>query len=853
MDALQFGRWLSERRRLHGWTSQRALTDAANAHPEARAAGISEAFLARLEAGLLAHPFRGSVRTRVLALAWLFCATPRQAQAYLRAAELTDLSSEENEQVERLLTHLAAAQHPGPLVLPVRPQAVIGRDAELRALIEWISSAASGFGVMTGMPGLGKSALAAEALHQIAANPHQHLRLFPDGIVTLTATGRRGIAGLLSLLRDVATLFRPDSPPIHTGELVAAGAGDDGESDASSSLSQAALTQAINDVRALLAQKRVLIFLDDVEPDIPWRQLVEALVSENATAQRGAASPGRVVLVTSRYVPNPPLMAYHLPLAPLTPEASITYLEMVMGRALSPEEREYARQIGAYVGHVPLAIETAASAARLQGLPLPLLATHLAHAPFDALLDGESELHTRLAHAVNALSPEARQRLALLSWLGTHPFGLEAATALERAYSDPGEPVRAVQTINAEGGALAGVNLARVDTADIAASSPFDSSQARATGLLGTLVRHSLVVPVTPVAVAGQGERPESDADQDTRFRLPPLVRAYAAEAAAQVEPSLRLRAGRGIVDYALAYLDQHGADMAAREREHALLLAATYQAWQLRQHSAVLRLVGDVAPMALRVYGGPESERIVGWGLRASQELHDALYEAKFLNRLGVVQYYQGFIANARRSWEAALEHATTADLAMVRNYVLMNLSILGNQFGEPAAAWRYADQNVRQSMDAESPCMLAMALMTRATAARMQGKLDAAYADASAAAALLGQPATDPELEQNPLFLEIWIEIARTQRDFTQSQHYFERLIPVIRKMHDPYTVSDMLLEQGESAYQLGAYPEALALGQQGRAEALTVHADFLRKRGDILLQHVHEAMRTRARAVS
>ena len=65
MDALQFGRWFSERRRRCGWGSQRALVETLHQHPLLCECGISEDFLARLEAGQLAHPFRGNVRWRV--------------------------------------------------------------------------------------------------------------------------------------------------------------------------------------------------------------------------------------------------------------------------------------------------------------------------------------------------------------------------------------------------------------------------------------------------------------------------------------------------------------------------------------------------------------------------------------------------------------------------------------------------------------------------------------------------------------------------------------------------------------------------------------------------------------------
>src|SRR6266704_5964392 len=102
MDAVQFGRWISERRRAGGRGSQRALAESVRRQPLISKYRITEDFLARLEAGHLVHPFRGSVRRRVLALTWLLCKTPRDVRSYLRAAELTELSTEEAQQQDRL-------------------------------------------------------------------------------------------------------------------------------------------------------------------------------------------------------------------------------------------------------------------------------------------------------------------------------------------------------------------------------------------------------------------------------------------------------------------------------------------------------------------------------------------------------------------------------------------------------------------------------------------------------------------------------------------------------------------------------------------------------------------------------
>src|SRR5215468_7936405 len=118
MDALRFGRWISDRRRRYGWGSQRALVEAARREPHLSEYGISEDFLSRLEAGQLVQPFRGNVRQRVLVLGELLCHTPRELNGYLHAANLTKLSSDESDYVNRLRERLATERLDPVFLMP---------------------------------------------------------------------------------------------------------------------------------------------------------------------------------------------------------------------------------------------------------------------------------------------------------------------------------------------------------------------------------------------------------------------------------------------------------------------------------------------------------------------------------------------------------------------------------------------------------------------------------------------------------------------------------------------------------------------------------------------------------------
>ena len=465
MDAVQFGRWVSERRRALGWNSQRALVDAVHAAnatdvthnaPDTRTTTIiSEDFLARLEAGHLAHPFRGTVRQRVLALAEFLCKNPQDVRSYLRAAEISELSAEETQQIQSLKDALTPPSTPLLLFLPPRPSRFVGRSAELRELSQILSSAKADVYAITGMPGIGKSTLAYEVVHQLAANERERKRLFPDGIVMFTCTGRRGVEGLISLLHEISDLFQSVARPgnrklaaqVHTRSAGSISR----ETGLRGMMPQRAvrfyernelqvytynseLVQAIHRVRAVLLQRRVLLLLDDLDAEFPLREALNVLVAHTVS---GAISSGnenlnerRVVIFTSRCIPPPALVTHHMHLAPLEPEAAYDLLAQLVGQSLVEEERVLVEQICAAVGYLPRAIEVAADAIRTRRIPLPLLAERVSHYPLDTLLDGDGEIHTILSQSLEGLARTAQERYALLSMLGMPSFELEHAAAL---------------------------------------------------------------------------------------------------------------------------------------------------------------------------------------------------------------------------------------------------------------------------------------------------------------------------------------------------------------------------------------------------------------------------------------
>lgn len=456
MDAVQFGRWVSERRRALGWSSQRALVDAVhamhNVHNESyvSSSNISEDFLARLEAGHLAHPFRGTVRQRVLALAELLCKNPQDVRAYVRAAEISEMSAEESEQVQHLKDALTPPRTTPILFLPPRPPRFVGRGTELQELSQVLSSDRADVYAITGMPGIGKSTLAYEVVHQLAANERERKRLFPNGIAMFTCTGRRGIEGLISLLHEITALFQ--SAPSRSDNGKIAGQARAGKATGPLVSAQqrtiqryqrnelqvytynSELAQAVNSVRAALFQQRVLLLLDDVDAEFPLREALNALVAHTVSGTVSYSNENlnerRVVLLTSRCIPPPALVTHHLHLAPLEPQAANDLLAQLVGQSVVEEERTSVEQICAAVGYLPRAIEVAANAIRTRRIPLSLLAERVARYPLDTLLDGDGEIHTILSQSLEGLARTTQERYALLSILGMPSFELEHAAAL---------------------------------------------------------------------------------------------------------------------------------------------------------------------------------------------------------------------------------------------------------------------------------------------------------------------------------------------------------------------------------------------------------------------------------------
>jgi tetratricopeptide (TPR) repeat protein len=827
MDALQFGQWLSKLRRRHGWRSQRAFVEVAQQEPLLQELHISEDFMGRLEAGLLVHPFKGSVRRRVLALSRLLCGTPRELRAYLRAAELGKLSDEEIEYLERLTRSITEQQAPAPLLLPARPVHLVGRAALLQDLLRACSSIEQGICAVTGMPGVGKSALAYEAVHRLAANKQERIRLFPDGIVALSCTGRRGPAGLLTLLDEIIEIFSP-TPKRASGKRKVQPERDD------TAPSEAALAGAIDRTRLALAGKQALLLLDDLDPQFPMRLACDALLGQGYREAESGERARLVILATSRHIPPPLLTAYHLHIEPLEPHAACELFEALLGRNLDEEEGEAVQRICAALGYLPLAIEEVVTTAVVEGIPLDLLAVRAEEYPLDRLLDRSGEIRSRLGRALETMNPAPGHRFALLSLLGTQ-FGLEAATAAQgtaltgqMALPDnaPGNGWQSGQHELIASNGAGSIALPRSILASTAAD-------------LGQFVRHSLIELASPRKSGSALILPASQdnmCNDSPRYRLHPLMLAHASDTLRSLDEETRQVAQQNVYAYALDYVQRYGQDTERLDRERHFLAAVVEHAWDERQYGLVMDLVWSLRPILCL---GPDfiekPRRLLRLGAYASQQLHQYYYLSRFVNHLGVLYHCAGDFAQAIRIYQECLDIIETYESTHTHFLwlPLVNLALLDSLLGNHDAALHRADAYLQHALEGSDTAVVACAYFFRGHLALMKGDDDSAYEDLLESERLFAS-VPDSSLPTTWVLEKLYAsaDLARVQGDYEKACEYTWKLSQALGGRLHTYIV-EAWYDMAIYAYERGRLDDAHAMARRALDMATQISAQHLRKR--------------------
>ncbi len=833
MDGLQFGRWLHERRRKCGFSSQRTLVEYANRDPALRPLAISEAFLARLEAGLLAHPFRGKVRQRVLALAEPLCKTARDVNAYLRAAELSELDVSETEHIALLRQRFQVQHKPAIFPLPPRPANLVGREELVQKLIATLSQMHSGLCLVTGMPGVGKSVLAAEVIHILATSQQARLRVFPDGVAAFPCAGYQRKSGLLALLEDIIAVF-----DTHTNDGVK-------KQDLSyrydAMPDEANLTKAINRVRLLLVSRSMLILLDDVDAHFPLQQAMGAILGQSPQAssaytgsENGQAR--RVILATSRSLFSPAIVNSQVLVEPLEADAALAYFLSLLKCPLKGEELAAAREIVAALGYLPLAIEMVASVAAA-GMSLSLLASRLAENPFIDETDSEHSLFDILKQAFAPLNAEMRQRYALLATSGIPSFGLESAAALCAT------PMHHPET-PADNGLRPLEKAQGLDT--------HLQTQLTDTALnLAFFARHSLV---DLVPSAHSSSMPVSKGGADTLANVPanfhfhPILRAYASRHLGQLKSEDIETAGGNIQTFALAYLERYGGESKPLMRERDVLWAAFLRTARQGYSASIVQFAQAMAPISCRLNGIKNGTYLFQSAISASQSLHDRYREIFFLWGLGRLYCQRGDFALARQTWSEALEIAAAGRLAVRAWVPLLGLAHLAHLHYDEDLALSYAQEYAQHCLEDGDAFRNAFSHTLLARYARLQGNRDNAYRYVNKAMSML--PLFDTASEASladDANAHIRMEMARIVGDFITSQKYAERAATYLEEEEDYYFLADLLLDQAYFAQLHGQHADTRRLVERVMQASNHIEMPYLLQQGKYLLQHTAGVLAT------
>lgn len=296
-----------------------------------------------------------------------------------------------------------------PLYLP-SIRSLIGREEKLAQLVNVLSAETSGISALVGMPGVGKTALAAEVVLTLFAD----VDAFPRGAVWVSCEDLQGESGLTDLWTRVARLcdlqgVATEPDPARKRLLLAAD---------------------------LAEGKRILLALDNIEPGLDVETLCKTLHTRDHT----------VLLLTARqYVV--PQQARTINVNPLTPDQARTlflhHFQPPEGTELMPEDQKALATLLEAFGGLPLALELTANYARIQKFRLTTIVQEIEDDGLDALALRDDEhsvertLLKRFERSWIVLSPYQQQLFAGLSLLTGPSFPRTAAMALAASDNFP--------------------------------------------------------------------------------------------------------------------------------------------------------------------------------------------------------------------------------------------------------------------------------------------------------------------------------------------------------------------------------------------------------------------------------
>lgn len=283
-----------------------------------------------------------------------------------------------------------------PRDLPPRAPGFVGRQADLAEITASLQQRQAI--AIVGMGGLGKSSLAAEAMHALASAPGA----FSGGVTWVRCDERTGLDGAVWIADQL---------------LAAWGASLPAETTTRASTPEEGLVQREHALRKRLSadggessHAAKLVLLDNVEPGLPLGRLLDTLEPLDVAT-----------LITTRVEPASQRLRL-LKLDMLSPDAAMRlFAERFTNRGGvwdATRDAVPAAEIVDALGGLPLAIELAAARAARTRLPLAALAAELrtpdALASLTSPLDPGSGVRYSLRKTLLALIPSQRARFAAL-------------------------------------------------------------------------------------------------------------------------------------------------------------------------------------------------------------------------------------------------------------------------------------------------------------------------------------------------------------------------------------------------------------------------------------------------------
>jgi len=625
-------------------------------------------------------------------------------------------------------------------LLPV-PETFIGREADLDWLLRRLRDRATGVTALGGMGGIGKSTLAAVALHQLRAEGR-----FADGVAVVLC---QELTDAGDVLRRALARFDP--------------ARRQPEARDPAGLAEVA--------RLLLSGKDTLIVLDNVEPALDVRAVIQPLREAGA----------HLLLTARQTLPHAvvPIEASRM-LDLLGEEDTLTLFARSMGLAsadnLTGEQRAAAERIIAALGRHTLAVKLAGAYATDMRRDLDALAGEMEN-PQRAidLPSGETPhaLALVFAESANAL-PEATLRLfAGLAAFGAPEFGRRAALALGSGLGLPA-PEASV---------------------------------------------YLLVLRVLLRAATDDALPEESDHE---RLRIHPLLRAFASSELSRWSEDERRNAYHAIAQYYAEYLRAVPSAALAVDEEN--VIAALEWAHSTGEPDLVAALCDGMSVFWRVRWHTSASLRYLPWGAEAAEAIatrtgqrEDRVRAANLTLLYGQALRRVGRVDEAERTFQE--------NLTLRRE--------LGDQDGEAWALMQLGYISLRRGdLEGAEPRFTAALDLCRAVGDRMgegeaqgylgqialrRNMLDAAESNFQAALAIFGETG---DRQNAGWALTRLGRVARFREDYAAAEQRYQEALDVQRAIGDHQGEGVTLTAQGDLLEAQDRANEAEIYYRQGLA---------------------------------